>query len=124
MFLNRVILIGFTGKEAKYSKLPGGRGVARISLATTKRYKEGEQWKDKTQWHDCVVYGAPANFAANIAKGAHLAIEGELTYREYERTIETSFGPVNVQWPVTEVVVSSIKPLDRSSKEDEPEEVA
>ncbi|HTU44857.1 MAG TPA: single-stranded DNA-binding protein [Bryobacteraceae bacterium] len=122
--MNRVILIGFTGKEAKHSKLPGGRHVTRLSLATTKRYKEDEQWKDKTQWHDCVVYGASADFAANIGKGAHLAIEGELAYREYERTIETSSGPVQVQWPVTEVIVHSIKPLDRSSKEDEPEEAA
>lgn len=63
-----------------------------------------------------------ADHAANIAKGANLAIEGELTYREYERTIETSSGPVKVQWPVTEVVFHSINPLDRSSKEDEPEE--
>ena len=124
MFMNRVILIGFTGKEAKHSRLPGGRSVTRLSLATTKRYKEGEQWKDKTQWHDCVVYGASADFAANIGKGAHLAIEGELTYREYERTIEASSGPVKVQWPVTEIVVHSIKPLDRSLKQDEPEEAA
>jgi len=86
MFLNPVILNGFTGKDAKHSKLPGSRSVTRISLATRKRYREGEQWKEKTQWHDCVVYGASADFAANIAKGAHLAIEGELTYREYERS--------------------------------------
>lgn len=124
MFLNRVILIGFTDKDAKHSKLPGGRGVTRISLATTRRYKEGEKWKKKTQWHDCVVYGASADFATNVAKGAHLAIEGEITDREYERTIETSSGPVKVQWPVTEVVVHSIKPLDRKSNEDEPEEAA
>jgi len=48
MFLNRVILIGFTGSEAKHSELPGGRSVTRLSLATTKRHKDGEQWKETT----------------------------------------------------------------------------
>ncbi len=56
MFLNRVILIGFTGKEAKHSKLPGGRSVTRLSLAMTKRYKEieltsgGAEFKPGSRW--------------------------------------------------------------------------
>jgi single-strand DNA-binding protein len=125
MFMNRIILIGFTGKQAKHQTLPGGRSVTRLSLATSKRYKDGEEWKEKTQWHDCVLYGPVADFAAKIAKGAHVAIEGELTHREYERTIETASGPINVQWPVSEVVCRSIKLLNRSSEtESEPEETA
>jgi len=42
---------------------------------------------------------------------------GELTYREYNRTIESESGPVNVQWLVAEIVAESIKVLDRKSKE-------
>jgi hypothetical protein len=44
-------------------------------------------------------------------------MEGELTYREYNRTIESECGPVNVQWPVAEIVVESIKVLDRKRKD-------
>jgi hypothetical protein len=40
-----------------------------------------------------------------------------LTYREYNRTIESESGLVNVQWPVAEIVVESIKVLDRKEKE-------
>jgi single-stranded DNA-binding protein len=54
-----------------------------------------------------------APFAAKLRKGAHIVIEGELTYREFSRTIETDSGPVKVQWPVTEIVVDSITLLDR-----------
>jgi single-stranded DNA-binding protein len=39
--------------------------------------------KVQTYWHDCVVYGGYAPFAAKLNKGTHIVIEGELTYREY-----------------------------------------
>jgi hypothetical protein len=52
-------------------------------------------------------------------------IEGELTYREFDRTIESENGPVKVQWPVTEIVVESFKILDRKPKDtSEPERAA
>ena len=75
------------------------------------------QWKEKTQWHDCVVYGGAAQYAANLIKGTHVLIEGELTYREYNRTIESETGSVNVPWPITEVVVESIKILHRKKRD-------
>ena len=48
---------------------------------------------------------------------SHVLIEGELTYREFERTVESETGAINVQWPVTEIVVESIKTLDRKKKD-------
>ena len=58
-------------------------------------------------------------YAANLPKGTHVLIEGELTYREYSRTIEAESGPVKVQWPVAEIVVESIKVLDRKRKQND-----
>jgi single-strand DNA-binding protein len=99
-----------------------GKEVTRFSLATTKRYQQDSEWKEKTYWHDCVVYGGYAPFAAKLNKGAHIVIEGELTYREYNRTIET--GAVNVSWPVTEIVVDSITILNRKRRENNQSERA
>ena len=126
MYLNRVTLIGFTGQEPKTFATQAGKEITRLSLATTRRYQQGSEWKEKTQWHDCVVYGGYAQFAASLRKGTHVVIEGELTYREYTRTIDAESGPVNVQWPMTEIVVESITVLDRKKKEakDEPEAAA
>lgn len=118
MYMNRVTLVGFTGAEAKHTATQGGKEITRFSLATTKRYKSGNDWKDNTQWHDCVVYNVSVKAAETIQKGDHLLIEGELAYREYERTIETTEGPVKVQWPKTEIVVYSITRLDRPAKQD------
>jgi single-stranded DNA-binding protein len=64
------------------------------------------------------AYGQIAEYAAKIQTGAHVFIEGELIYREYEGTIETEGGPVKVIWPVTEIVIGSISLLDRKEKQE------
>jgi single-strand DNA-binding protein len=117
MFLSRITLIGFTGQEPKTFTTPSGKEITRLSVATTRRYQQDSEWKEKTQWHDCVFFGGAAQYAANLPKGTHVLVEGELTYREYSRTIESESVPVNVQWPVAEIVVESIKVLDRRKKE-------
>ena len=78
MYMNRITLIGFTGQDARSSATQTGREVTRFTLATTKRYQQASEWKAKTQWHDCVVYGGYAPYAAKLSKGAHIVIEGEL----------------------------------------------
>src|SRR4051794_36474018 len=104
MYLNRVTLIGFTGQQPKTLATRTGKELTRLSVATTRRFQQDSEWKEKTQWHDCVLYGATAHFAATLPKGSHVLIEGELTYREFERTVESETGAIKVQWPVTEIV--------------------
>jgi single-strand DNA-binding protein len=117
MYMNRVTLIGFLGQDAKVSSTQTGREVIRLSIATTRRYQQNSEWKEKTQWHECVLYGNNVPYKGKLVKGAHVVIEGELTYREYDRTIETETGSFAVQWPVTEVVIESILFLDRKRTE-------
>src|SRR3954452_6141379 len=119
MTINRVTLAGFSGKDARNSSTQNGKSMTKLSVATTKRYKDAEgNWQEKTQWHTCVAYGATAGYAAKIQTGDHVFLEGELVYREYDRTIETETGPVRVQWPITELVIDSISVLDRREKEE------
>jgi single-stranded DNA-binding protein len=67
--------------------------VAKLSVATTKRYKDAEgSWQGKTQWHTCIAYSGTADYCAKIQTGDHVFVEGELIYREYERTIETELA--------------------------------
>ena len=95
---------------------PNGTAVARVSVATSKRVKKGEewQWQSVTQWHDCVLFGKAAEspYITGIQKGAQVFVEGELQHRKYERTI----GKEKVVWPVTEIVVSSLKKLGKAEK--------
>jgi single-stranded DNA-binding protein len=56
MTINRVTLAGFTGKDAPSSSTQNGRSMTKLSVATTKRYKDVQQhWQKKTQWRNCVV---------------------------------------------------------------------
>jgi single-strand DNA-binding protein len=56
MNINRVTLVGFAGKDARSSSTQNGKSITKLSVATTKRYKDAhEQWQEKTQWHDCYV---------------------------------------------------------------------
>jgi single-strand DNA-binding protein len=122
MNINRITIAGFTGKDARPSATQGGRSVTRLSVATARRYKDSQQqWQEKTQWHTCVAYGSTADYAARIQTGDHVFLEGELVYREYERTVETESGPVKVQWPVTEIIIDSISLIDRKQKQEKRE---
>jgi hypothetical protein len=38
----------------------------------------------------------------------YIFVEGALNSRTYEKEIETPGGPVKVEWPISEVIVSSI----------------
>jgi single-strand DNA-binding protein len=119
MNINRITLAGFTGKDARHSSTQNGRSVTRLSVATSKRYKDADgKWQEKTQWHHCVAYGATAEYAAKVQMGDHVFLEGELTYREYDRTVESDSGSVKVQWPLTEVVIESIWVIDRKEKQE------
>ena len=119
MNINRVTLVGHTGKAARTTSLSNGKNMSKFSVATSKRYKDAAGvWQEKTQWHNCVAYGAIAESAAKLATGAHVLLEGELVYREYERTIETESGPVKVPWPITEIVIESLSVLDRKDRQE------
>ena len=121
MNINRVTLVGFAGRDARSSSTPNGKSMTKLSIATTKRYKDArQQWQEKTQWHECVAYNEPmAEYAAKIQTGDHIFLEGELVYREYERTVETDNGPVKVLWPVTEIVIGTISVIDRKQNREQ-----
>jgi single-strand DNA-binding protein len=111
-------LAGFTGEDARTSSTQNGRSTTRLSVATTKRFKDAQgKWQEKTQWHTCMAYGSTADYAAKIQTGTYVFVEGELVYREYDRTLEIESGPVKVQWPLIEIVIDSISVLDRKDKQ-------
>jgi single-strand DNA-binding protein len=118
MTINRVTIAGFAGKDARTSSTQNGKSMTKLSVATTKRYKDAEgTWQEKTQWHTCVAYAGIADHCSKIQTGDQVFMEGELIYREYDRTIETDNGPVKVQWPVTEIVIESVSVISRRDRE-------
>lgn len=74
--INRVVLVGNAGDDAKFGKA-GESDVANFSLATHYRYKRGDEWTTRTTWHQVAIFGPRARAAArHIKKGKLVAIEG------------------------------------------------
>lgn len=81
--INKVILVGHVGKDPEFRVLDGGYKVARFSLATNKSFKSGDEWKQKTEWHNVVVWRDRAEYVRDkVKKGNLIYIEGEVQYRE------------------------------------------
>lgn len=82
--MNKVILIGNCGQDAKPINTKSALQMAVVSLATTKKFKDTNGvLQEKTQWHNVVFLGKYATNAESMIKqGMQLAIEGQLEYYE------------------------------------------
>jgi single-strand DNA-binding protein len=120
MYLNRITLIGFIGSDAE-RKAANATNIAIFSLATKTSWKnDAGSWESRTEWHRCVAFGKLADFAGTLTKGAHVAIEGELRSREYQR--ELTVGAQKTTQRVWEVRVDSVLKLDRAAKREASDE--
>ena len=122
MHLNRVTLIGFVGNDAE-KKVAGTTNIAVFSIATKTSWKnDSGSWESRTDWHRCVAFGRLANFAGTLTKGAHVAIEGELRSREYDREVTVGAQKTTITQRVWEIRVDTILKLDRAARGEEPAE--
>lgn len=98
---NHVKLIGRLGFDPEIREVANGRRVARMSVATTEKFKNAEgELVDDTQWHTVVSWGTVAErVGASLSKGLAIELEGRLVHRSYE-------GKDGSKRYVTEVVMS------------------
>ena len=71
MSVNKVILMGHTGKAPDFREFDNGGCVATFSLATTKRgytTKDGRQIPERTEWHNVVLQNGLAKVANQYVK--------------------------------------------------------
>ena len=111
MYQNRATLIGFLGKDAEVKTTRSNAAFTVLSLATKRSWKDREsgQYMSDTTWHRCIVWGKLGEFAATLIKGAHVQIEGDIRTREYA-------PQASDKKTITEIRVTSITKLDRSTK--------
>ncbi len=83
---NRVQLVGNLGINPEIVNFESGKKIAKFTLATNEVYSNGNgETKTTTQWHNVVAWGKQAEIAEkNLQKGSELAMEGKITYRQYE----------------------------------------
>ena len=121
MYQNRISLIGFVGNDVQLKSTNNGTAIAVLSLATKSSWKNGKgEYDSRTEWHRCTAWGKLAEFAGKLEKGAHVQIEGELRYREYQKTPEPNSAAAPIKRRLAEIRASRIMKLDRAAKQDEP----
>lgn len=82
---NKVILIGNLTRDVELRYLPSGTAVAKIGLATNRRYKNqmGEQ-QEEVCFVDVSLFGRTAELANQyLAKGRRVMIEGRLVLEQW-----------------------------------------
>ncbi len=84
--VNKVILLGNTGKDPETRSTPGGMLVANFTLATSDRTKDPQgNWQDRTEWHNLVAFGRTAEIVRDyVKKGTKLFIEGKIQTRSWD----------------------------------------
>ena len=83
--VNKVILLGNTGKTPEIRTLNNGSKVATFSIATNSRYKDKSGTKiENVEWHNIVVWNPLSDIVEKyLKKGDKVYIEGKATNRKY-----------------------------------------
>ena len=84
--LNKVILIGNTGKDAELRYLASGVAQAQFSIAVNRNTRgvDGE-WTQETDWFNVVVWRELAErISQNVTKGKQVYVEGRLQQRSWD----------------------------------------
>lgn len=86
--VNKVILVGRAGKDPELHTTKSDKKVVRFTLATWENYKDDKSetgWRQETEWHNVVIWGANAEtIAKNVKKGGMVYVEGAIRTRSYD----------------------------------------
>jgi single-strand DNA-binding protein len=84
--LNKVMIIGFLGKDPEMRYTPSGRPVTTFNVATSRSWNtsDGER-RTETEWFNIVAWGSLAEICNQyLTKGRQVYIDGRLQSRNWE----------------------------------------
>lgn len=91
--MNRVQLAGHLGRDPELKSTKGGTSICNLSVATTERRKDGDNWVNHTEWHTVVVWGKKAEFCAkDLRKGSFVTVSGSLYTEKWEKDGQTHYS--------------------------------
>ena len=86
--VNKVILVGNLGADPEVRRLNSGEPVVNIRIATSESWRDknsGER-KEKTEWHNVVIFNEQLAKVAEqyLKKGMKVYVEGQLQTRKWQ----------------------------------------
>lgn len=84
--VNKVIIVGNLGRDPEIRHMQNGGKVANLSIATSERWKQNGEQKERTEWHRVTIWSEPlVKVAENyLRKGSKVYIEGQLETRKWQ----------------------------------------
>jgi single-strand DNA-binding protein len=83
--INSATLIGNLGKAPEVRYTQTGKAVCNLRLAVTERKKDGDDWRDHTEWLDIVCFEKNAENAGQyLDKGSKVYVEGKIQTRKWQ----------------------------------------
>ena len=105
--MNRVMLIGRLGKDPEFRYTPSGTAVAKFTLATNRRKRNGED--QPPDWHRVTVWSKLAEICAQyLTKGKQVMIEGRIEYGSYNKD--------GVKHYTTDIIAENLEMLGRQGE--------
>jgi single-strand DNA-binding protein len=85
MSFNKIVIVGYLGRDPELRYTPQGTQVCNFSVATTERRRDSAgEFQERTTWFRVTAWGRLAEVANQyLKKGSHAYIEGRLSAREY-----------------------------------------
>jgi single-strand DNA-binding protein len=95
--INEVTLLGNVGTIEVTDKF------IKLSVATNESYKEGDEWKTATEWHNCIGFGYLKD--VKITNGDLCYIKGKIKTNKHNDTYYTN------------IIINTLKRLKNGQKE-------
>lgn len=93
--------------QVRESTTSNGNTITRVSVATNRSRKVGDEWKEETDWHQITVFGKTAErIAKHVVPGDVFIASGSIRPRRYEKNGETVY--------VTDLVANEVRWAHRS----------
>ncbi len=120
--MNQVFLIGHLGNGPELYSTQSGSNYAKFSLASHEAWGQGEDRRERTDWHQVIAWNGLAESARHLGKGDRVAIRGKLRTSRYEKDGQPR---TRVEIEAQEIEFLTVKSFqDRGSLQDRDEPAA
>jgi single-strand DNA-binding protein len=111
-----VTLTGNLGRDPETRFTPNGGEVLQLSVAVNTRTREGDEWKDRTDWFRVSVWGGGSESVKRLTKGDRVLVVGRLRLADYT----DRQGAHQISLDVDADAVESLTPRPRDGTEAAP----
>ena len=103
--VNKVIILGNLGNDPETSVMPNGNAVAKVSIATSEKWKKDGQENERPEWHRVVFFNKLAEIVGKyLKKGSNVYVEGQLRTNQWEKDGQKHY--------TTEIIAREMQMLD------------